>query len=167
MPRKNKPKIEVFPLKEKALADGPSEMDFLIRITAPEIETEKDRPKLNLGLVLDRSGSMSGRKLKNAKRAACYCVDQLLPTDRISVTVFDNEVEVIVPTTLASKRSSIRELINRVRPGDTTALHAAWVHGGKTGGRVLGPKMSEPHHFDDRWPGQCRPDRYGCHCDPS
>jgi hypothetical protein len=47
---------------------GASEMDFLIRITAPERPFEKARPQLNLGLVLDRSGSMSGRKIERRER---------------------------------------------------------------------------------------------------
>ena len=70
MKKQDKPKIAVYPLKEKALSEESSQMDFLIRITAPEIQINKERPLLNLGLVLDRSGSMSGSKLENAKKAS-------------------------------------------------------------------------------------------------
>ncbi len=69
------PEIFIIPLTEKARAEEPSEMDFLIRLIVPEVPISSERPRLNLGLVLDRSGSMSGGKLKNAKKAACYCVD--------------------------------------------------------------------------------------------
>lgn len=62
MSKSGKLNLEAILLKEKAPLERASEMDFLIRITAPERPIEKARPQLNLGLVLDRSGSMSGRK---------------------------------------------------------------------------------------------------------
>jgi Ca-activated chloride channel homolog len=131
MDENTKLNVEVMPLKETVPLEVPSEMDFLLRITAPERAIEKARPQLNLGLVLDRSGSMSGSKITKAREAACYCVDQLLPDDRISITVFDDQVDVIVSTTEARDRRKIKSQIQKITTGGATALHEAWVTGAK------------------------------------
>src|SRR5208282_1622182 len=85
-----------------------------------------------VGLVLDRSGSMAGnKKITFAREAAIYAVQQLLPSDRVSVTIFDDQVQTIVPNTPAEDKLRIVELIQRVQPGGSTALHAGWAEGGK------------------------------------
>jgi Ca-activated chloride channel family protein len=88
------------------------------------------RPRLNLSLVLDRSGSMQGEKITRAREAACYCIDQLLPTDRVSVVIFDDVIEVIVPSQMVENREQIKSAISRIGARNSTALHEAWVRGG-------------------------------------
>jgi Ca-activated chloride channel homolog len=51
------------------------------------------RAPLNLALVLDRSGSMSGFKLNQAKLAAKQLVSQLRPVDRLSIVHFGSDVK--------------------------------------------------------------------------
>src|SRR5262249_57807850 len=100
--------------------------------TAPAAEVQMQRPALNLGLVLDRSGSMGGQnKIGFAREAAIYAVQQLLPTDRVSVTIFDDKVETIVPSTLGENKGRIVELIQSVEPGGSTALHGGWQEGAR------------------------------------
>jgi Ca-activated chloride channel family protein len=70
-------------------------------------------------------------KIGFAREAAIYAVQQLLPTDRVSVTIFDDEVETIVPSTLGDNKGRIVELIQRVAPGGSTALHGGWQEGAK------------------------------------
>ena len=45
---------------------------------------------LNLSLVLDKSGSMSGEKIKNLRQAAKLVVGRLGPEDTISIVAFSD-----------------------------------------------------------------------------
>ena len=54
---------------------------------------------LNLGILLDNSGSMEGPKLENAKRACSLILEKLSPEDRATVAVFSSGSRVVVPPT--------------------------------------------------------------------
>lgn len=54
---------------------------------------------LNLGILLDNSGSMDGAKLENAKRACAMILERLKPDDRATVCVFSSGARAIVPST--------------------------------------------------------------------
>lgn len=51
---------------------------------------------VNLSLVIDRSGSMRGSRLSNAKNAAIAAVDRLHDGDTVSVVTFDTKTQTIV-----------------------------------------------------------------------
>jgi Ca-activated chloride channel family protein len=125
------PKVEFLTERAKLAAGREQTVDVLIRITPPEVDTGVNvRPKLNLSLVLDRSGSMHGEKILRAREATAYCIDQLLPADRLSVVVFDNLVEVLIPSQLAENKAQLKGLLQEVYARSSTALHEAWVRGG-------------------------------------
>ena len=56
---------------------------------------QNNRPKLDLSLVIDRSGSMEGSPLENIKSAVSHFVDQLQPSDKLSVIQYDHEADTI------------------------------------------------------------------------
>src|ERR1041385_6052564 len=106
------PKVEFFTTHPKLEAGREQTADVLIRITPPALSLDpssrsnwKGRPKLNLSLVLDRSGSMDGEKMMRAREATMYAIDQLLAADRLSVVIFDNVVEVLIPSQLAENKA--------------------------------------------------------------
>ena len=55
------------------------------------------RPSLDLALIVDRSGSMYGDKLGNAKSAVLELIDRLQVTDHLSLCAYDDRVEVVFP----------------------------------------------------------------------
>jgi Ca-activated chloride channel family protein len=125
------PRIEFLTDRAKLTAGREQTIDVLIRITPPEVDTGiSRRPRLNLSLVLDRSGSMGGEKMLRAREATAYCIDQLLPSDRLSVVIFDNIVEVLIPSQLAENKAQLKGMLKEVYARSSTALHEAWVRGG-------------------------------------
>jgi Ca-activated chloride channel family protein len=125
------PKVEFLTERAKLAAGRDQTVDVLIRITPPEVDAGVGkRPRLNLSLVLDRSGSMDGEKMLRAREATAYCIDQLLPVDRLSVVIFDNVIEVLIPSQLAENKSQLKGLLKEVYARNSTALHEAWVRGG-------------------------------------
>lgn len=126
------PQIDLLPLRAAVCADQPTTLDVVVRIMPPEAPaTAAHRPTLNLGFVIDRSGSMGDRKkIDYARDAVCYAIEQLLPSDRLSVTIFDDQVQTLISSTPANNKASLTRLVKQVQPGGSTALHAGWVQGG-------------------------------------
>ncbi len=83
-----------------------------------------DRTKVNVAIVLDKSGSMSGEKMRKAKEATLMAIDRLGPEDIVSVVAYDSTVRVLVPATKVSDRSLISAGVRRIVPGGNTALFA-------------------------------------------
>jgi Ca-activated chloride channel family protein len=137
----NSPQIELLPLRPVISSDRPSTLDLLVRIIPPAVAIDFNRPALNLGFVIDRSGSMgSQKKIEFAHQAAVYAVQQLQMSDRISVTIFDDQVETLIPSTPAVEKSNIIRKIESIQPRGSTALHAGWLEGGVQVSQYLNPE---------------------------
>jgi Mg-chelatase subunit ChlD len=108
-----------------------SERFVLVELEAPAATSKPQRDPVNLAFVLDRSGSMSGRKLELAKRAVETAVDRLLPTDRFAVVCYDDRIDVVVEGTTASREAK-SNAIDRLRSIDargSTDLAGGWLRG--------------------------------------
>jgi Ca-activated chloride channel family protein len=81
------------------------------------------RMPLNLGLAIDRSGSMEGEALEYVKRACAYVVDLLEPSDVLSIVTFEEQVDVLMPARRVLNKALIKEHIQRIQPGNTTNLY--------------------------------------------
>lgn len=68
----------------------------------------------NFALVLDRSGSMDGEKMDNLKEAIGYVVDHLNDNDLVSVIIFDDQVETLIPNQPARNRENIKTKLAKV-----------------------------------------------------
>jgi Ca-activated chloride channel family protein len=101
------------------------------RITAPAARRDHERPPVNLAFVLDRSGSMGGRKIRLAAQAVEEGIGRLKPTDRFSVVVYDDRIEVLVRGTHATSEAR-REAVRHLREVDargSTNLGGGWLTG--------------------------------------
>jgi len=78
-----------------------SETFLLVEVTAPMATSVEARAPVNLSVVIDRSGSMKGKRLTNAIAAARGMLSRLRPDDTISLVAYDDEAELLVaPTTV-------------------------------------------------------------------
>ena len=102
---------------------------LMISLSAPVAPPRTERPPVNVGLVLDRSGSMAGeRKFTLARDAVEQSLRLLRDTDSFTLVVYDGEVEVLMPATSATpeaKRSALHRLAG-VQPRGCTDLHGGW-----------------------------------------
>jgi len=86
------------PLKTAIPAQGGA-IDIMIRVQGPE-QPAGDKTKVTpkrLSLIVDRSGSMSGQTLQEALKCVEHIVGCITPHDRISVVVYDDDVQVLMP----------------------------------------------------------------------
>ncbi|MEH2289698.1 vWA domain-containing protein [Nostoc sp.] len=87
------------------------------------------RRNLNLSLVIDRSGSMAGAPLHHALKAAESVVEQLEPDDILSVVVYDDEVDSVIPPQSVTNKAALKNSIRKVRAGGITNLSGGWLKG--------------------------------------
>ncbi len=108
-------------------SSGATDMLLRFRVQTPT----KPRRKLNISLVIDRSGSMAGSALQHAIKAAQAVIDALEPTDMISVVAFDDHVSTVIAPQFATDPKALKEKIRGIRAGGTTNLSGGWLEGCK------------------------------------
>ena len=111
--------------------DQPTTHLVRLRFTAPIAEQTVARTPVNVSLVMDRSGSMSGEKLETARAAMDASVRMLRDADRFSVVTFDGRVDVVHRSSLATEKARLRgqNRINRMEAGGSTNLSGGWLEG--------------------------------------
>ena len=127
------PTLLITPRRAALLAGHDNELDVLVRVQAPEAPAElPKRHPLHLALVIDRSGSMSGQPLAEAKRCAEFVLDGLMPSDRLSVIAYDDEAETLIPAVELHDKDAVRRAIRQIHDRGCTNLHGGWLQGAET-----------------------------------
>jgi Ca-activated chloride channel homolog len=117
-------KVDVAVAKPYLLAGQKQTSYIRVGLTGIPINSTGRRTPVNIAIVLDKSGSMTGEKLRKAKDAALASIDRLGPNDIVSVIAYDQTVDVLVPATKVSDRQLLRAAIERLSAGGSTALFA-------------------------------------------
>jgi Ca-activated chloride channel family protein len=95
------------------------QLSISVSAIAPEASSSA---ALNLCLILDHSGSMSGRPIDTVKQAAQRIVDRLSLGDKLSVVAFDHKAKVLIPSQPIDHPASIKQRINQLQAGGGTAI---------------------------------------------
>lgn len=108
---------------------GTQDIFVTVDVTGTDLPGQSRRP-VNLAVVIDRSGSMSGEKLQQARAAASHLVELLGPADRLSVVHYGSDVKVFpgLAATAENKRRMLDDIEGIWDEGGTNigaALQAA------------------------------------------
>jgi Ca-activated chloride channel family protein len=118
-------------LAHPSLLVGKPQTTYLkVGLTGFEVAASTKRAGVNVALVLDKSGSMSGHKLEQAKQAAISSLDRLNGEDIVSVITYDTTVQVVMPATKLTDKHAVRQAIQSIQAGGNTALFAGVSKGG-------------------------------------
>jgi len=114
-----------------------SETYLFLDVSGANVVARNPAP-LDLSIVIDRSGSMAGKRLTNALAAARTAIQRLRDGDVVSVVSFNTGVEVVVKPTMIDVTSRTRMLgqLASIRAGGDTCISC----GIDTAMRLLGER---------------------------
>ena len=115
--------VVVAPERKVLASDRPETAVVKVGLTGAALPAG-DRPAVNLALVLDRSGSMQGDRIVQAREAAIAAVQRLDERDYVSVVVFDDRIDVLAGAQTASEanKAAIVEKLRTVEARGSTAI---------------------------------------------
>src|SRR5437868_9085084 len=115
--------------KEYMPVTGGSQLAYVLLEAQPTEMMAQVRMPLNFALVLDHSGSMKGAKLKNVKEAVKMVIGRLEPTDYVSVIIFDDTSQVVIPSMPANDPTGMQAAIDQIRDAGGTTMSLGMIQG--------------------------------------
>ena len=106
------------------MQSGEKQNYLRIGLNGCEPQRKAERTPVNVAFVIDRSGSMEGARIAQAREAAIMAIKRLDPNDIASVVIFDDKVNLIVPAQKVANVDDFIEPIRRIGVRGSTAIHA-------------------------------------------
>ncbi len=113
-------------VQDKVLKGSDGRASVALTLTADDIR-QPEKPAMqhaDLVVVLDRSGSMSGQKIHDARQAVLQLIERMTRNDRLAVVTYSNGVDTVWPLTPMSdaNRRQAAAAVQRVFTGGGTNL---------------------------------------------
>lgn len=108
-------------------------LEVLVRVQAPDLPSDSQVKvsSKRLALVVDRSGSMSGQPLTEALRCVAHIANCMTPEDQMSVVVYDDKVDVLLPLGPLKSPDTVRQVLAHIESGGSTDLFGGWEAGAR------------------------------------
>jgi Ca-activated chloride channel family protein len=113
-------------LPSDRIPTGADEQYLVVTATAPSawLDRAAERASLSVAIVIDRSGSMHGAPIEDAKTAALSMLRQLDNRDAFSIVTYSSGSEVVLPMQLATdaNKAAARAAIETIDDSGGTCL---------------------------------------------
>lgn len=105
---------------------------YFLLLATPEVKADKrDKVKKSIELVLDKSGSMEGKKIEQAKNALKYVIERLNEGDLFNIVTYDDKVESFRPELQrfnSETRQAALAYVDSIFAGGSTNIDGALTH---------------------------------------
>jgi Ca-activated chloride channel homolog len=119
-------------LAQPVMKTGETQKNYLrVALNGCEPKRNDNRTPVNVAFVIDRSGSMAGPRIAQAREAAIMAVNRLDQSDFASVVIFDDRVDVLIPSQPVNDRAMFAERIRQVGTRGDTAIHDGVMEGAR------------------------------------
>ncbi len=123
-------------VQDKVLQGSDGQVAVAVTLNAEEIVQADNRQvqHADLVIVMDRSGSMGGGKIRDAKQAVVRLIDRLTSKDRLALVTYANGVETVSPLVAMNdaNRRQVQAAVEGVQAGGGTNLGGGLQRGIRT-----------------------------------
>lgn len=105
---------------------------YFLLLATPEVKADKrDKVVKSIELVLDKSGSMEGKKIEQAKNALKYVIERLNDGDLFNIVTYDDKIDTFRPELQrfnSETRQAALAYVESIFAGGSTNIDGALAH---------------------------------------